>query len=156
MKMIRILSVFVLVLAISSLSMADTGSGHKCMKHVLALENKIFHKLHAAMANKEELKLSDEQVVQLRDLKMNVKKDMIKRKAEIDLIDVDIKSKLWEDVINKKETDKLIDQKYELKKAKAKALIDVYAELKTILSDKQKNKLKKIMKQSQKMKRGYH
>ena len=58
--------------------------------------------------------------------------------------------------INKKETDKLIDQKYELKKAKAKALIDVYAELKTILSDKQKNKLKKIMKQSQKMKRGYH
>ena len=39
------------------------------------------------------------------------KKDLIKRKAKIDLIKVDIKSELWGDTFDKERIYKLIDQK---------------------------------------------
>jgi hypothetical protein len=44
----------------------------------------------------------------------------------------------------------LIDRKYELKKAKAKSLIDVLVELKNTLSEEQEKKLKDIWLQSRK------
>jgi len=57
---------------------------------------------------------------------------------------VDIKSKLGEDTIDTKSINKLIDQKYEMKKAKAKSLVEAYAAFQNILSDDQKKKLKGI------------
>ena len=88
--------------------------------------------------------MTDDQVAKIRELKMSTKKDLIKRDAAIDVISVDIKSKLREDKIDKENIGKLIDQKYELKKEKAKALIDVCAGLKNILSVEQNKKLRNI------------
>jgi len=113
----------------------------KKSQHGCGLEKKIFCKLHFALANQEKLDLSDDQVAKIRELKMSLKKDLIKRDAEIDVISVDIKSKLREDKIDKESIGKLIDQKYELKKEKAKALIDACAGLKNILSVEQNKKL---------------
>jgi hypothetical protein len=113
-------------------------------KHGLGLEQKIFCKLHVAMVKRDKLGLSSDQVDKIKALKMATKKDLIKRKAEIDLVNIDLKSKLWEDTVDKENTKKLVDKKYELKKEKAKALIEVFAEFKNILSDEQRKELKKI------------
>ncbi len=85
-------------------------------------------------------------------IKIDIKKDLIQRKAKIDLIVVDIKAQMWEDKINTKAINKLIDQKYELKKAKAKSLLQAYVSLKKILTDEQKERLKELFKACKKKK----
>lgn len=121
----------------------DQGQRH-------SLEKKIFHKFHLAIANEVELKLSEEQYEKIKTLKINTKKDLIMKRAEIDVLKIDIKAKLWEDTIDKKGINKLIDKKYELKKEKAKALVDAYAQLKNILTEEQKKTLKTIIRQRHK------
>ncbi len=115
------------------------GSGQGCR-----FEKKLFCKLHFVLVHQEKLGLTEEQVSKIKQLKMSTKKDLIKREAEIDLATVDIKAKLCEDKICQKSIGKLIDNKYDLKKEKAKALVGVFAELKNILSDEQKKQLGKI------------
>lgn len=72
------------------------------------------------------------------------------KRAEIDVLKIDIKAKLWEDTIDKKGINKLIDKKYELKKEKAKALVDAYAQFNNILTEDQKKTLKTIIRQRRK------
>lgn len=121
----------------------DQGHGH-------SLEKKVFHKFHLAIANEVELGLSEEQYEKLRALKINTKKDLIMKRAEIDVLKIDINAKLWEDTIDKKGINKLIDEKYELKKEKAKALVDAYAQFNNILTEDQKKTLKTIIRQRRK------
>jgi len=123
----------------------DKGHGHG---H--GLEKKVFHKFHLAMANEVELGLSEEQYEKIKTLKINIKKDLIIKRAEVDVLKLDIKAKLWEDTIDKKDINKLIDKKYELKKEKAKALVDAYAQFKNILTEEQKKMLKTIVRQRHK------
>ena len=126
---------------------------HKVIKKIVkkkgprgcSFEKKIFCKLRLTIVYQDELGLSEDQVAKIHGLKTATKKDIIKREAEIDLITVDIKSKLREDKIDKESIGKLIDQKYDLKKEKAKALIGAYAELNDILSGEQKKNLRGII-----------
>ena len=80
-------------------------------------------------------------------LKLNTKKNVIKKRAEIDVLRIEIKLKLWEDTIDKKSINKLIDKKCEIKKEKAKALVDAYAQFKNILTEGQKKTFKTIIRQ---------
>jgi len=143
---------FLLVGILSSTGYADGHyKGKGCdhgRRHGLA--KKISHKFHIALANEAELGLSEEQYEQIRTLKMNTKKDLIKKRAETDILKIDIKAKLWEDTIDKKSVNALIDKKYELKKAKAKALIEAYAQFKNILTAEQKKTFKAIYRQRHK------
>jgi hypothetical protein len=141
MKRIAVLIVILSCFLVTS-SYAD--SYKKSRHHGYGLDKQFVSKVRLALKNQDELGLSDEQYEKLKTLKLNTKKDLIKRKAEIDIIGVDIKGKLYEDSIDKKSINKLIDQKYELKKAKAKALVDAYAEFQNILNDEQKKKLKEL------------
>lgn len=143
---------FLLFICLQSMALAQG-----CPKkgpHGHGLEAKLFCKFHLAMANQGILDLTEDQVGDIKALKMALKKDLIKHNAEIELIKIDIKSKLSEDSLDKKTIKKLIDQKYELKKEKAKALVDVCAEFKNILSDEQKKKLKEIKCQNRKCPKG--
>ena len=144
MKRIALL-IFLLSGLLVTMSYADRDK--KAEHHGYGLETKFFQKVHLAFKNQEELGLSDKQYEKIRTLKMDTKKDLIKRKAEIDTIAVDIKSKLWGDSIDKESIYKLIDQKYELKKARAKAIIDACDTFKNILTDEQKKKLREISSQ---------
>ena len=150
-KMVGISSLLACLLIIFALSVAYAGHKHQGKRRRYGLEKKIYHKLRLVIVNQDELNLSDKQVEKIEDLKINVKKDLIKRNAEIDLIGVDIKSRLRDEKIDKKDINSLIDRKYELKKAKAKSLIDVLVELKNTLSEEQEKKLKDIWLQSSKM-----
>jgi len=74
-----------------------------------------------------------------------LQKDLIKKKADIDIIKVDARSLLYEDEIDLKAVNALIDQKYDIKKAKAKKIAESYAQLKKILSKEQLDKMKSIL-----------
>ena len=77
-------------------------------------------------------------------MKLRAKKKLIKDKADIEILSMDIIAKLHEDVINTKNINKLIDEKYDLKKQKTKSLIETYIELKNILTEDQREKLKTL------------
>jgi hypothetical protein len=126
--------------------------GHGCkmcpMKaqggHGERLEDKFFMKAHFYLDKKDELGLSEEQVNRIKNLKVNLKKELIKNEAEVDIVAVDIKARLMDDKINAGDINALIDKKYEFKKTAAKATVTSFAELKTVLNDDQKEKAKGI------------
>ena len=146
---IGLIAVLVLSLSATQLYAGGYYKGRGgCYKKGMA--DKIYRKAGMMYAYQEEIGLSDEQVEKIKVLKMNTKKDLIRRKAEIDVISVDIKSELWEDTIDVDAINTLIDKKYELKKEKAKSLVRAYAELKGILTEEQMDKLKSVcLKQKQ-------
>ncbi|MBN1688825.1 MAG: hypothetical protein JW893_06960 [Candidatus Omnitrophica bacterium] len=96
------------------------------------------------MKNQEALGLSDEQLDVIKKLKWDLKKEMIKQTAEIDVLEVDIDAALYEDTVDMEKVGGLIDQKYEYKKAKAKTIAGAVAELKKILTEEQLAKLKEL------------
>jgi Spy/CpxP family protein refolding chaperone len=120
------------------------GPGHHGKKG--NLQEKLMMKAHFLLKNKEELGLTDEQVAKIKALKINTKKALIKQKADIEIIAIDIKAALFEDTIDKVAVGKLIDQKYEIKKTSAKTLVNAMADLKTVLTDEQKEKCKELFK----------
>ena len=143
-------------LVMFALPMAYAGDDHKCGKCRHAFDTKVLKKLHLAIENRDELEASDSQIRKIRELRVALKKDLIQRKAEIDLIGVDIKAKFCAGDINRKEINQLIDRKYELKKAKAKALVETLIELEDILKEEQQEKLKDIMHHSRRMQHRCH
>lgn len=114
------------------------------------LEEKFSYKAHFILKNTEELGLSDKQVEKIKDLKVKTKKALIGKKAELDVLALDIKGELWKDTIDTGAVNKLIDKKYELKKEKARSLVSAYAALKGILTEKQKEKMKELRKKCKK------
>ena len=146
-------SVLIFVIAFSLASGDALSYGEKMMHSRKGMGEKILYKAHFMMVYQEELGLSEEQVIMIRNLKHDVKKEVIKQNAEIDVLAVDIKSLLYEDTVDLVVVNQLIDQKYDLKKAKAKYLVDSYVKLKNILSEDQIKILKSLWhKQSKAMK----
>lgn len=133
-----------LLLAVSLPAAAESARGGYAKDGHKNFEKKVFSKAHFILKNREELSLSEEQVKQVTDLKIAAKKELINRKAEIEILGVDIKAKMCGDEIDIKAVNQLIDKKYELKKKKAKYLVKTYAELKNILTEEQKQSLKAI------------
>lgn len=110
------------------------------------LEDKFCKKAHFILENKEELGLSDKQVEQVKDLKLKTKKDLIGKKAELEILGLDIKAAMWNDPLDVNAVNKLIDKKYDIKKEKEKSLIGAYAALKGLLTEEQKEKMKGLFK----------
>ena len=145
----------VLVLVVSLALMASyayaEGEGYgKTKGHHWDFEEKVFHKAMLLIKNQEELGLTDEQIKKVKDLKIATKKGVIKKKADIEILSLDIKAALWEDVVDLNALNALIDTKYELKKEKTKSLVAAYVELKGVLTEEQKAKLKDLCKKDKK------
>ncbi|MFA5260870.1 MAG: Spy/CpxP family protein refolding chaperone [Candidatus Omnitrophota bacterium] len=109
-------------------------------------EENFFKKAHMLLKQQEELKLSEEQIGKIKNLKLNVKKDLIMKEAQIKVIGLDVKALLWEDAIDVDQVNGLIEQKYDIKKAKAKMFVKAMADLENILTDEQKEALKGLCK----------
>ena len=124
----------------------------KTKAHKMSFEDKFSMKIHSIFKNKDELGISDNQLEKLKDLKINTKKDLIKKDAEIDILALDIKSEMYGDSIDTVAVNKLIDKKYEIKKEKAKSLVGACAALRNILTKDQKKKMKDLQKKCDKEK----
>ncbi len=115
-----------------------------------SLEAKFHEKVMMILSNQDELGLTAEQLQKVKDLKINLKKELIQTNADIEIISLDINSEMMNDTINLETVNSLVDKKYDLKKSKTKSIIAACADLKNILTSQQKDKLKEIWKNEKK------
>jgi hypothetical protein len=144
----RSLTVLVLGVILSFSNAYADGGCRKCGGHSWGggdgLEQKFYMKAHFIMENSEALGLAQEKVDAIKALKMETKKALIRQEAEIDIAGIDLKSAIHNYPIDVEAANKLVDQKYELKKAKAKTVVAALARLKGELSQEQYDKLKSL------------
>ena len=114
------------------------------------LEEQFYHKAHFLLDNGEELGLSDDQINQIKELKLSTKKALITKDAEIEVLAMDVQAEMHKETIDKEALHRLIDKKYDLKKEKAKSIASAYAALKGIVTKEQKDKMKAIWKRCEK------
>ncbi|MBU4304948.1 MAG: Spy/CpxP family protein refolding chaperone [Candidatus Omnitrophica bacterium] len=84
------------------------------------------------------LNLTAEQKDALKDLQYKMKREKISRKADIDLVALDIMNAMQKEVIDTKAINKLIDRKYDYKKEIMKSKVEAYAKIQGILTPEQK------------------
>jgi len=89
------------------------------------------------LEKRAELNLSAEQVTQVKALAAEVKKSLIRRDADIETLDVEIKTLMWETPFDVSDVNKFVAQKYDLKKDKARYLVTSHDRLNKILTSKQ-------------------
>ena len=116
------------------------------MNNKCCFAEKFFHFAHSILENHEELGLTDVDVKKVRDLKIGTKKSMIRNRAEVELLMVDIISSLYQEKPEISEINKLIDKKFEIKKAGMKKLIAAFVGIKKLLSKEQMKQIKAICK----------
>ena len=116
------------------------------MHNKCCFAEKFFHFAHSILENHEELGLTDVDVKKVRDLKIGTKKGMIRNRAEVELLMVDIISSLYQEKPEISEINKLIDKKFEIKKAGMKKLIAAFVGIKKLLSKEQMKQIKAICK----------
>lgn len=105
------------------------------------IAGKFFGTAYLVLEHGEYLGLTADQTDQIKNLKLQSKKDLIMQEAQIQVLGLDLKAALNEDKIDIKAVNKLIDKKYDLKKNKVKALVGAYNDLRGILTDDQKKML---------------
>lgn len=111
-----------------------------------SLESKVFHKAKFLLAHQDEIGLSEEQASRIKDTKMALKKDLITRNAGIEVAALEVHEALSADKVNASAVNALVDKKYELKKQKAKRVVEAYTQLKGILTDEQQSEMKAMWK----------
>ena len=116
------------------------------MQNKCCFAEKFFHFAHSILENHEELGLTDVDVKKVRDLKIGTKKSMIRSRAEVELLMVDVISKLHTEKPEISEINKLIDKKFDVKKAGMKKLIAAFIGIKKLLSKEQIKQVKAICK----------
>jgi len=116
------------------------------MNNKCCFAEKFFHFAHSILENYEELGLTDEDAKKIRELKIGTKKSLIRNTAEVELFTVDIIVKLHEDKPEISEINKLLDKKFDVKKAGMKKLIAAFIGIKKLLSKEQMKKMKAICK----------
>ncbi|GEM_PF-1961450 len=119
----------------------DKKIGYRCYG-----KDKLSEKAHFILKNRTKLGLTDEQVKEIKAMKIAAKKDKIAKEAEIDTISVDIKAEMWKTPMDVGTIESLIDRKYELKKEKTKSMIRSYVKLENVLTEEQKQKMKELCK----------
>jgi Spy/CpxP family protein refolding chaperone len=102
------------------------------------LEAKFLSQTEFLSDHQEMLNLNDAQIKQIKDLSIATKKDLIRNNAEIEITLMDIESNLFDsDKIDLKVMEKLIDQKYKLKKDIENMLVKAFAQVQNILTPEQ-------------------
>ena len=101
-------------------------------------------KIRFIMEKASELGLSDDQAEKVKALKYSVKKNLIRKDADIETLTLDIKEALGKDEVDLSAVNNLVDKKYTIKAQKTKDLIEACANVKKILTKDQQKKLKEL------------
>ena len=123
---------------------AQGGRGHKY------LDEMFFEKAHFIVETQEELGYPDEKIDPIRNLVLETKKTILKQDAEIMGLELDIKAKLHDYSVDVDAAGKLVDQKYELEKAKEKVLVGAIAKMKSLMTKEEYDKMHKLEEEAEK------
>ena len=97
------------------------------------------------LQNADKLGLSDEQRKQLDDMRTRYSKDIIRQYAEMEIAEIDLETLLKKSEINLPEVKEAL-KKVESAKTQVKYLrVEAFAEARKILTNEQRNSLKKLM-----------
>ena len=98
------------------------------------------------LKNKDAMSLTDEQVQQLRDLKINYKKDRIRMKADVDIAEVDLHVLLWDDKAKLADIEAQMNAVHGLMTKLHMASIKAKRDGKAVLTDEQRSRMDKMHK----------
>lgn len=97
------------------------------------------------LRNADKLGLSDEQIKKLDNIKRKYSKDIIKQDAEMKIAEIDLGALLKESEINLSEVKEALKKAGNIKTQIRYLRIMAFVEARKILTDEQKNSLKKLM-----------
>lgn len=103
-----------------------------------------FKKAHFLLDSQKEIGLSEEQINQIKALKLEVKKRMIRQAAEMQVFALEIEAKMHQPVVDVEGLNAMIDQAFTGSAQGAKAGIADYAALKALITEEQMAKAKEI------------
>jgi Spy/CpxP family protein refolding chaperone len=131
------------------------GKSYGGEKHGDKYGGGFFREAGFVLKSKDALSLSADQVTAIQALHVAAQKDAIQKKADAQILELDLRSKMHGDVADLVSVNNLIDQKYEIKKAQAKALAEAHFKLREILNDQQKIALKDLVKEKMKARKAH-
>ena len=133
-----------------SMRASGPGMGHKKGHGSGAMHERAHQKamkfFKHMLKNKEGMSLTDEQVQQLRDLKINYKKDRIRMKAEVDIAEVDLHVLLWDEKAKLADIEAQMNTVHGLMAKLHIASIKAPRDGKAVLSDEQRARMDKMHK----------
>lgn len=135
-----ILFILAAVLSVSFFSFSQDAEGRKASSG--PLEDKFNAKVNKILTQKEQLKLTEEQVKRIEALKLEVNKNLTKQDADIETLTVEINTFMWEAPLDLEKTNALVAEKHELVKKKDQYLLFSMDKLNKILTSKQHTRLK--------------
>ncbi|OGW79250.1 MAG: hypothetical protein A3G33_00170 [Omnitrophica bacterium RIFCSPLOWO2_12_FULL_44_17] len=140
------LGIFVLAMGISMANVYAYDFRHSKQKCGGEIDGMFYKKAHMILENYSELGIPEETVEKTKNLQLETNKAVIRQNAEIEIVSLDLAAKLHEYPVDVETVNKLVDQQYELKKAKAKSVVGAITQLKSILTKEQYEKLRKLWK----------
>ncbi len=134
---------------------ARTGDKHECSKtgdcggqgeSGCPIVNKLMKKSEFFLKNADEIGLSEDQVKQIKTIKIEAEKDEILGGAQMKVAFLDIESKMSADPVDQEALHAVVDGLSSLMSQGAKKTIKLYVDLKSVLTADQKKKAKEIWK----------
>jgi len=145
MKKFIALAIF-FCLASTTISWANHGDKGKDCGSQCPIASKAMKKASFYLSQKDELKLSDDQVNTLKTTKADLEKSNIQMEAAMKTSMIDLEQKLSEETVDVEGLNAMIDKNMAGFAQGAKESIAAYAKIKTTLTDEQRAKAKELWK----------
>ena len=97
---------------------------------------------HEYLEHREQLGLSEQQVQDIKAMKLEMKKSMIRKMANMQIFKLDMKQHLSADTLNAEAINAMIDQQMSTMAAGAKEGVAAFVKLRSILTAEQQAKFK--------------
>ncbi len=127
------------------LKMHGRGEGHEKEKYACPIVDKLMRKGHFYLENQEALGLSEEQVAQIKQIKLEAKKDYIRQMGEFQIARLEMGYQLSQTNPDTKGVNDLIDQQAASMAQGAKASVAELLKLKSVLTEEQRVKAKELL-----------
>jgi len=114
----------------------------------LGMQDKFFKKIKLLHKFQKEVDLTKEQEKEVEKISLTLKKELILKNAEVEVLAIEIKSGLYQEEVDMESINNFIDKKYEIKKEIAKKVAAAMAEMKKVITKEQCEKLKGLKKES--------
>jgi len=120
------------------------GSYEHGQKSPCPITNQFLGMAHEALEHQKDLGLSADQVKAIRELKIEAMKRSVRQMADMQILMIDMKSKMKADVLDVKGLNDLIDKGSATMAASTKETVKDYDKFLKVLTDEQRTKLKSV------------
>ena len=123
---------------------AHQGCSKGADKNQCPVIGKFMKKAKFLLSNQEEIGLSEEQIRNIKALKVDVKKLLVRQTAEMEVFNIDLYAKMSEPKVDVEGINAMIDAATVGMVQETKTVVEKYAQLKAVLSDDQWVKAKAV------------